>query len=64
MNIHSYGKDPSLRAVSLSPLFFQNKVRALSMRCLYVHIMKKDRTSRISVTLCTELGSNVGNLHE
>jgi len=41
MNIDSYGKGPSISAVSLSPPFFQNKERALSVRCLYVHIMGK-----------------------
>jgi hypothetical protein len=63
-SIHSYGKGPSLSAVSLRPLFFWNKVRALSVQCLYVHIMRKDHTSRKSMILCTEPGSNVGNLHE
>jgi hypothetical protein len=62
MNIHSYGKGPSLSADSLSPLFFQNKVRALSVGCQYVHIMRKDHTSTISVLSCTDLGSNMGNL--
>jgi len=56
-NIHCYGKGPSLSAVSRSPLFFRNTVRALSVQCLYVHIMRKYRTSTISVILCTGLGS-------